>query len=210
MLAHLIPDNDTGSYFRFLVVFPLLREVSRYMTLRTGWRLSFSASPAGEGVPVNRELGTMFFAWSFLANALLVRMQFTNLSNPVTAGIILAVQAVQEIVLRVTMERRDRWLRSTSFDTFRTRRGSRAEPPQAVRTRRGTVVALVDPYSMGRTRLSRVILREQIEKAQGLGGEALPVMSAQQGQVNASRIQFYSFVVAVEMAAEYVSDRAVD
>jgi hypothetical protein len=210
MVAHLIPDSDAGSYFRFLVVFPLLREVSRYMTLRAGWRLSFSASPAGEGVPVNRELGTMFFVWSFLANALLVRMQFTNLSNPVTAGIILAVQAVQEIGMRVTMERRDRWLHSASFDSLRTRQGGRAEPPRALPTLRGTVVALVDPYSANRKRLSRVLKREQIEQAQGLGGETLPVMSAQQDHVNASRIQFYSFVIAVEMAAEYVSDRVVD
>ena len=162
MMAHLIPDSDAGSYFRFLVVFPLIREVSRYITLRTGWRLSFSASPAGEGVPVNRELGTMFFAWSFIGNAMLVRMQFTNLSSPVTAGIILAVQAVQEIGMRVTMERRDRWLRSASFASFWT-------SPQAVPTRQGTVVALVDPYSNGRTRLSRVLKREQIEQAQGLG-----------------------------------------
>jgi hypothetical protein len=206
MVAHLIPNSDAGSYFRFLVVFPLIREVSRYMVLRTGWRLSFSASPAGEGVPVNRELGTMFFAWCFIFNALLVRMQFTNLSSHATAGSILVMQAVQEIGMRVTMERRDRWLRSASFASFWT-------SPQAVPTRQGTVVALVDPYSNGRTRLSRVLSvlkREQIEQAQGLGGEALPVMSAQQGHANASRFQFYSFVIAVEMAAEYVCDRVVD
>jgi hypothetical protein len=203
MMAHLIPDSDAGSYFRFLVVFPLIREVSRYITLRTGWRLSFSASPAGEGVPVNRELGTMFFAWSFIGNAMLVRMQFTNLSSPVTAGIILAVQAVQEIGMRVTMERRDRWLRSASFASFRsasfwTRQGGRAERPRAVPMRRGTVVALGDPFSTSRS------------QAHGLGGEASLVMSAQQCHVNVSRIQFYSFVVAVDMAAEYVSDRVVD
>jgi hypothetical protein len=41
---------------------------------------------------------------------------------------------------------------------------------------------------MGRTRLCRVLQREQIEQDQGLGGEALPVMSAQQ-------FQYYSFVI---------------
>jgi hypothetical protein len=203
MLAHYIPNNDAGNYLRFLFVFPFIREASRYMTLRSGWHLSFGASPAGEGVPVNRELGTMFFVWAMLGNALLVRMQFTNLSSPVTAGVILAVQAMQEIGMRVTMEHRDRWLRSTSLCSLMSRRGGQPERPQAVQPRRGTVVALVDPFSTSRTRSSLVRKHEQVARG---SSATLPAMSAHQGHVNASRHQFYSFVVAVEMTAEYVSD----
>ncbi len=99
----------TNMTVRIMLIIPLLREVSRYLTVGQAWHLAASQyilDKKGVLQP-RRELSWLFYFWFQVFSSMYSRMTVANLNNMSVLVSWVAVQAVIEIFLRTTMRKRD-------------------------------------------------------------------------------------------------------
>lgn len=100
-------DSDMGKLIMFCFILPLVREVSRFLAVRSAWYLSSDKHVGGDGVKVERVHAWVFVGWIQLIFAIYFRLAIANLSDLALAWFVVIWQAVLEIILRLTVKKRD-------------------------------------------------------------------------------------------------------
>ncbi len=110
-----IPLNDnTFLAVYYMVMFPLLRELLRFVVTRSSWYLSFDAGVGGKGVTnLKREIAWVFYGWMQVWYAVFYRLSVISTADPLVGALIIVWQSLLEVVLRLTHERRDRMVRDS-------------------------------------------------------------------------------------------------
>jgi hypothetical protein len=126
LVMNVIPERtDTVRFLQTFVLLNLYREVGRHVFVSATYYLTV-AELGCPGVVVNREAAIVpvIFYQAFMS--LVFRLEVGNYDDPRAALATCVLQGVLEVVLRLTAEERDAWLKRTArrFLGERTRRGT--------------------------------------------------------------------------------------
>jgi hypothetical protein len=104
-----LPMNTTLFQVLFYcVTLPMFRELTRFLANKCAWYMSSDTDVGGSGVtPRGRLYSWVFFAHMQVFWATFYRMAVVNMASPWMSFAVVIYQAVLEILLRLTIQRRD-------------------------------------------------------------------------------------------------------
>ncbi len=98
--------NDLLAILQLLFFFPVVKELVRFVSSRTAFRMAYEVGGA-ERFELRREQGFCVVMWGQMLCAIWLRFQFASLSDKRTMAFTIVAQNLQEIAMRLTFERRD-------------------------------------------------------------------------------------------------------
>jgi len=112
-LIYLMPDNNNSGFHAavLLLVIPVIKEVTGYFTRTSVHALALSESVIGSLNMVDRGKVWPLLVWPYVAYGTMVRLYYTNLDAQ-WLHMVLVYQSLVEIVLRLSVEKRDKKIHS--------------------------------------------------------------------------------------------------
>lgn len=164
-----------GVWIDFIILIPVMKEATRFLSLRCAWYFLSEKSVIGSGVEPSRMNSWGFFFWVQCLSAIYIRFQVINIEDRDLAWSVVIYQGLIEIFLRLTMRWRDTAAKA-GIAKAKSLKKILAKPGMTRKGTKGQKTVLVDIHS---SELG-IISREEAEK------------------------NFYSLVILAEMIAEYV------
>jgi hypothetical protein len=162
----------------FGVIYPVLREMTRFLATQSAWYLSSQADIGGSSVnseDLDRKHAWVFVGYVQIFWAVYYRLQVANIQDPMMSWGIVMWQALLEITMRLTVRQRDTFMKKV---LKRFRRGGK-------RVRRGTKVVSLSVSTFKS-------LKTILDTATDAGVTTDDAQGA-----------FYSMLVLTDMMAEY-------
>lgn len=203
MTVKLYPlDLDWFVLLLFGVIYPIMRDVTRFMATKSAWYLSSEEGIAGsEGPEPHRAHAWLFVGWLQLFWSIYFRLQVANIADPTMALVIILWQAILEIVLRLTVKQRDSFLSRCWYSIKRGYGACARKSDSANETMRKTKVQPMVSAKFQKPKIS-MRLWNSILSMTPTSGTKLELEQASRKRDEGEKI-FYSLVVLVEMMAEY-------
>jgi hypothetical protein len=101
--------NDLLAVLQVLVGFPVIKEVVRFICSRTAFGLTYEVGGV-EQLELRRTQGFCVVMWGQMLCAIWLRFQFASFNDKRTMALTVVAQNIQEIVMRLTFERRDAFI----------------------------------------------------------------------------------------------------
>jgi hypothetical protein len=101
--------DDLLAVLQVLVGFPVIKETVRFVSSRAAFKLTFEVGGV-EQFELRRQHGFCVVMWGQLLCAIWLRFQFASFSDKRTLALTVVAQNLQEIVMRLTFERRDAFI----------------------------------------------------------------------------------------------------
>lgn len=98
--------NDLLAMLQLLCFFPVIKELVRLGSSRAAFRMAYEVGGV-ERIELRRQQGVCVVMWGQLLCAIWLRFQFASFSDKRTMAFAVVAQNLQEIVMRLTFERRD-------------------------------------------------------------------------------------------------------
>jgi hypothetical protein len=174
----------------YILIMPAFREFTRFLATQTAWYLRFDAYVGGKGITsLHRECAHVFLTWVLIFWATYYRLLVANMESTEKSVAIVLYQAVLELLLRLTMFKRQRVIKRVIL-YLKHRLGLAGQTAGQNKERRGTKINPIHLTSVPRKSVLRSALPEKASEEESTREIALR--------------DFMSLVVLIDMMAEYV------
>ena len=177
----------------YILIMPAFREFTRFLATQTAWYLRFDANVGGKGITsLHRECAHVFLTWVLIFWATYYRLLVANMESTEKSVAIVLYQAVLELLLRLTMFKRQRVIKRVIL-YLKHRLGLAGQTAGQNKERRGTKINPIHLTMVGR---DSILMSAQLVAAEKSFEE--------QATREVALRDFISLVVLIDMMAEYI------